>query len=58
MQIYKHVIREDIEDDGILQFIQDLEENQEKKDIYDELECIRVLLSQKKRKLYQKECQG
>jgi hypothetical protein len=39
-----------MEDDGILQFVQDLEENEEKKDIYEELESIRILLSQKKRK--------
>lgn len=39
-----------MEDDGILQFVQDLEENEEKKDIYEELESIRMLLSQKKRK--------
>ena len=39
-----------MEDEGILQFIQDLEENEDKKDIYEELESIRMLLSHKKRK--------
>jgi predicted nuclease with TOPRIM domain len=39
-----------MQDDGILTFIQDLELNEEKRYIYDELEAIKHILGHKKRK--------
>lgn len=37
IEIYKHILRENMEDEGIVTFIQSLEEDEAKKDIFEEL---------------------
>ena len=39
-----------MEDEGIIIFVQNLEQDQEKSDIYDELQQIKVILDRRKRK--------
>ena len=39
-----------MEDEGIISFVQNLEQDQDKSDIYDQLEQIKVILDRRKRK--------